>query len=223
MRNKFISLIASLLFAGEVYAQVTTAQLMGAGIPGEAAAIIAGIGTGGTVQSNNGWLKFRNAADSADLEWAKVDASDDLFINADSGDVIKLSVARTPFAVADTSGLTFQASGQNVVLAAYVPTMAATPVIGTNNILQGMNVIPTAAANAAAIIGASTPVPGQQFTIVNTGPNSVRLKSGGGATMNGATAGGYVVLATLQTAECIASSATNYNCHLAVNPTPAGP
>lgn len=136
---------------------------------------------------------------------------------------ISAGAARTPNAIFNTSGLTFNSTGMNVVLAAYVPTMVATPVAGTNQIVPGLNVVPTAAANAAAIMGPSTPIPGQQFRVVNSGANSVRIKAGGGATLNGATAGGYITLATLASLNCFTSSATNYQCEQPVIPTPAGP
>lgn len=116
----------------------------------------------------------------------------------------------------------FQQSGKNVVLAPYVPTMAATPVAGTNQILPGINVIPTAAANTAAMLKA-TPVVGEQYQIYNSGPNAVRIKAGGASTINGATAGGYIGLAALSSMKCITTSASNHLCNLDVNPTPAGP
>jgi len=108
-------------------------------------------------------------------------------------------------------------------LAPYVPTMAATPVVGTNEFKPGLNVVPTAAASTAAILGPSTPVPGQHFIINNSGPNSVFVKAGGGATLNGATAGGKIALPTLATVECLTASATNQICLQPVIPTPAAP
>lgn len=117
----------------------------------------------------------------------------------------------------------FNKPGEYVQMAAFVPTTAATPVAGTNIVKPGLNVVPTAAANDALFIGASTPVVGQQFRVVNSGPNAVRLKAAGGATLNGATAGGYITVATLATVDCITASATNQVCQQPVIPTPAGP
>lgn len=151
--------------------------------------------------------------------------SNDNFICLDAGTcTVRGAVTITSGNITLTNGsIVFSTAGTNSQLAAYVPTLAATPVVGTNMILPGLNVIPTAAANAAAILGPSTPVPGQQFRIVNSGPNSVRIKAGGGATLNGATAGGYIVLVTLAAVDCFTTSVTNHECLQPVIPTPAGP
>lgn len=108
------------------------------------------------------------------------------------------------------------------VMPTYVPTMAATPAAATNKILPGLNVVPTAAANTAALLPA-TPVPGQSFLIVNNGPNAIRVKAGGAAAINGGSAGNYISVATLQQAECVTVGAAAHNCNLATVPTPAGP
>lgn len=120
------------------------------------------------------------------------------------------------------SNIIFNRAGSNVILVPYVPTMAATPVAGTNQIIPGLNVVPTAALNSAAMLRA-TPIVGEQFDIWNSGPNSVRIKSGGVATMNNTIAGGYVVLPTLGRMRCITTSASNNTCDLVTLPTPAGP
>lgn len=103
-----------------------------------------------------------------------------------------------------------------------VPTMAATPVAGTNVISPGVNVVPTAAANTAALLPA-TPVPGQRFTIINNGPNAIRVKAGGASAINGGSAGNYISVATLQQADCVTIGAAAHNCALKTVPTPAGP
>ena len=131
--------------------------------------------------------------------------------------------ATTPVASFQNVGLVFSTAGLGSRMASYVPTMAATPAAGTNDFKPNtLNVVPTAAANAAALLPA-TPIPGDTFVIVNSGPNSVRVKAGGAATLNGATAGGYMVLATLASTVCRATAAANYNCELPAIPTPAGP
>lgn len=114
-------------------------------------------------------------------------------------------------------------SGANDVLTAYVPTMVATPVTGTNMFSPGLNIIPTAAANTAAFIGPATPIAGQQFRIVNASGATVRVKAAGGATLNGATAGGYISVVNLATVDCITASTGNQVCLQPVIPTPAGP
>lgn len=104
----------------------------------------------------------------------------------------------------------------------YVPTMAATPVAATNKFQEGVNVVPTAAANTAALLPA-TPVPGQIFRIINSGPNAVRIKAGGAAAINGGSAGNYIPLATLQQAVCVTTGAAAHYCNVSTVPTPAGP
>lgn len=193
--------------------------------------------------TNGSWLKSRNAADNADLNLLRADTSDNTELNVASGKTLNLSVAGTPVSsMAATGALTtgagitattgnitstagsfiVSAAGQGYRLAAYVPTFAATPVAGTNLIAPGLNVAPTAAANTAAMF-AATPVVGTQYRIFNSGPNTVRLKGGGATTINGATAGGYIALATLTSASCVVTAASNINCSLEAAPTPAGP
>lgn len=111
-------------------------------------------------------------------------------------------------------------TGINRQLAVYVPTAAATPVAGTNLIKPGLNVVPTNAANNAMFIGAATPVAGQEFIVVNNAGAAVRLKASGGATLNGATAGGWISVASLATVHCFTASTANQVCLQPVIPTP---
>jgi hypothetical protein len=134
-----------------------------------------------------------------------------------------LGSASKPFRSVYVGTSTVFSSGANSVLTAYVPTMAATPVGGTNQFLPGLNIVPTAAANTAAFLGATTPVPGQQFRIVNASGASVRVKASGGATLNGATAGGYIAVPNLATVDCMTATTGNQVCLQPVIPTPAGP
>lgn len=114
-------------------------------------------------------------------------------------------------------------SGVNAQLAAFVPTAAATPVTNVNFIKPGLNIVPTAAVGAGMFIGVATPVVGQQFVVVNSGPNAVRLKAAGGATLNGAQAGGFIVVQSLATVNCYTASAGNQVCTQPVIPTPQAP
>lgn len=128
-----------------------------------------------------------------------------------------------------SAGLIFPSRGQSIQHTVYLVTPLASPTIGSNIVLPGYNVFPpTPTANAAAILEPSTgsnttPVPGQCMEFYNPGAATVRVKAGGGATMNGATAGGYVAVATLTSGKCCATSTSNYACVLHTNPTPAGP
>lgn len=131
---KKIALLLSLLIGGSAYAQVTAQQLMGAGIPAGAATVIAGIGTGGTVINNNTWLKARNAANSADNNWMKLDATDDLVLNAATGEKIKLSVNGTALATVDAGGLDLTTGRLRQV-------MTATDVDAQNNTLTVAQIV----------------------------------------------------------------------------------
>lgn len=116
---------------------------------------------------------------------------------------------------------TFQ-TGANLAMAPYTVTMAATPVATTNAFAGIVNVVPTAAANTAALLP-TTPDAGTIRVIMNTGPNAVRVKPGGTDTIQGGSAGAYIPLAALSNAICVASSTSNWTCHTGVVPTPAGP
>lgn len=207
------------MVVGDVNAQPTTNDLMGLHMP---PALAAKLGEEAVFRSNNTWVNMMNASGTP-VNAVRLNSSNNLEVNAPSGQSVLLEVAGTPVATLGTVGFTFSSAGQGVRLPAYVPTMAATPVAGTN-IFQpnSLNVVPTAAANTAALLPA-TPIPGDSFVIVNSGPNSIRVKAGGVATLNGATAGGYMVLGTLASSTCVATAAANYNCELPVIPTPAGP
>ena len=212
MKHILRSIIFSFLVPTLAFAQGTSSTI-DTGLP---------LGTGK-------YLPARNSVNGAEpnkiLRSTTADVTE---LNAPSGKTVKITIAQTPVASFDATGITFPLTGSGANLAPYTVTAATTPVVQTNMILPGYNVFPTAASNAQAILAPSTganttPVAGQQFQIYNSGPNTVRVKAGGGATMNGATAGGYLAVATLISATCIASSTSNYDCRLNVNPTPAGP
>lgn len=308
-------------------AQTVTSDLIGLGMRPELADYLSGILPAGAVAGNNTYIKGRNAANSADINMLKIDASDNTVLNSSASDVlilqleddanrlinfsaasdtaftqtfgdagttaaqiltfsasttdadddggiiiagggatgqtrgafveaygnenaangnlnlsagsdanavlnliapgagisaINLGVGGTQQANFNTTGLTFDAASVGVNLAPYVPTLAATPVAGTND-LQRLSIVPTAAANAAAGLPA-VPVAGSCYKIVNTGPNSIRVKAYGTPGINGAAAGTYIPLATMVTADCCASSATAWYCGTSAGvPTPAGP
>ncbi len=121
------------------------------------------------------------------------------------------------------TGISFSGAGVGVRLPSYVPTLASTPAAGTNDIKPNtVNVIPTHAADLAALLP-PTPIVGDTFVIKNASGANERIKAGGAATMNGVTAGGYVVMATGSVLNCAATAADNYDCWIPVQPTPAGP
>lgn len=116
--------------------------------------------------------------------------------------------------------LTF-ASSVSIINTGYTITPAATPVAGTNDIRQ-FSIYPTAANGAAALLPTPAAV-GLRYIMYNSGPNTVRIKPGGTNTLNGGAAGAYLALATLNTAECVTTSATSWNCDIKAIPTPQGP
>lgn len=117
-----------------------------------------------------------------------------------------------------SGGLRF-ASAYGLRFAAYVPTLAATPAAGTNDFKIGYNAVPTAAANAGALLPAS-PTQGDIYEIANTGPNSISVYPGSGDAINAGTANQRLVVPTLNTVRCIANSASLWYCSLNAAPTP---
>jgi uncharacterized lipoprotein NlpE involved in copper resistance len=168
---KKIALILSLLTGGNVFAQVTAQQLMGAGMPAGQATIIAGIGTGGAVIANNTFLKARNAANSADNNWMKLDATDDLVLNAATGEKIKLSVNGTALTTIDAGGV-------DITTGRLREVMTAADVDAQNNTLT-----------VAQIVGGivvHTSVTGGGTVTTDTAANIIAGASGVGAlTANG--------------------------------------
>lgn len=132
-----------------------------------------------------------------------------------------LVAANTPVAVVSSTGITL-AAGMGVGMPVYVPTMAATPAAGTNNIKKGFNAIPTAAASTAACLPA-VPVAGDVFEGTNNSGAAVRIKACGTPGINGAAAGTYFPVAIAAYFKCVATTATRYDCGTLAIPTPAGP
>lgn len=221
LKAKIVSFVVALLLPAFAVAQQDSSNavnLTGLGMSPELARYLV---ANGIVMRNNTFVKFANATPAATaLSSIKLDATNNLFLNALSGKVGKLAVALTPVANWDQYGMLAEI-GRGYNLQPYVPTLAATPVAttGANEFKPGLNVVPTAAANTAGFLGPKTPVPGQIFVIHNPMANTVRIKANGGATMNGATAGGFLELATLQTAFCQTTAATNQNCNIPAVPT----
>ena len=225
LKRSFLLLVA-LLISSSAFAQQTPGQtdtqLFADGVPNLAARRLSdNLGS----RSNNAPVKFANASGTA-IPVFNVNTNNDTVIYATSGKDVIVAVGSTPTPLTktNTTGISLQVAGQGFNLGpAYVPTMAATPVAGTNVFAPGLNIVPTAAANTAAFLGAATPVVGQRFVINNNSGASVRIKAAGGATLNGATAGGYIVLASLATVDCFTASTGNQVCLQPVVPTPAGP
>lgn len=114
MKKLLISvLLAVLSIASPSFAQTVKKDLIELHMSPEVASYLAGILPAGSVLGNNTFLKARNQANGADIEVLKVDATDDTQLNADSGDVIKYSVAKTPFAQESASQKIYNISGSS--------------------------------------------------------------------------------------------------------------
>ena len=178
------------------------------------AATFAGASTFTGAQTFTGAATFNSTADFNGA--TNFDSTTDFNAAANFDSTVALNAATT-------LGAALTQSTGGITQTPYTVTPAATPALPANAILPGYNVVPTAAANTAGTLP-STPIPGQHFRIFNSNAaNAVRVKAGGAATINEVTAGGYISVAAKTTVVCVASSATNYECALQVNPTPAGP
>lgn len=206
-------------------AQTVESDLIGLGMQPEQASYVAGIIPGGSALGNNTALKARNQAGSADIAVLKVDTTDDTVLNANSGELVKVSVALTPVIQVAAAGVSSDipmVAGYALRPVPYTVTLAATPVAGSNDFKVGVNIAPTAVANTAALMPTPSAV-GQQLTVINTGGNAVRVKPGGTNTINGGAAGAYIPLAAAQVVHCSATTTSAWYCWYGAVPTPAGP
>lgn len=64
--------------------------------------------------TNNSWLTVRNAANSGNINVLKVDGSDETWLNADTGDTIKLGVAGTAELTVGDDSLTFSGAAGTI-------------------------------------------------------------------------------------------------------------
>ena len=144
-----------------------------------------------------------------------------LKLSSQSTDGVQIQVAGTPVVLYGVNGPAYQA-GKGEIQSVNQVVFAATAVAGTNQLVQGYN-IPgaTATANHLVLVGSATAIPGAVYDFYNQSTATLKLKMPPGITMNGATAGGTLLVATLISARCIVTSATNIDCRLNVNPTPA--
>lgn len=92
MKRILIGLTVLLVAANVAKAQTIESDLTGLGIKPEVASYLASVIPLGSTFDNAAWFKARNAADSADIDVLRVDATDDTELNADVGDVIKLRI-----------------------------------------------------------------------------------------------------------------------------------
>lgn len=230
--KKFTTIILSLLFAGSVQAQSVENDLVGLRMEPALAEYIASIIPGGSVLGNNTFLKGRNQANGADISILKVDATDDTVLNADSGDVIKFSVANTPIAAVgnlDASGFDLMAvDGATSLGGDATFASGKAPVLAVAIITPNTNMTPAASSNMAAVVNrfvagsptlaaanlpaASAATLGKEYKILNEGSYPVLVFPTGSDTIGAAAAGTPHSCATTKVCDCIGKSATAWQC-----------
>lgn len=109
-----LALNTSLAEAQYTKSQITN-RLSSLNMNNELAKEVASLLTGMSIQPNNTYNVARNAAGTANINVLKVDATDDTVLNADTGDVIKLSVAGTSEVQIDNDSLTFTGAAASIV------------------------------------------------------------------------------------------------------------
>jgi hypothetical protein len=97
---KKLLLVLLVLIAGTANAQYTRNQIESrlqgcCAVNSELSEELAKLLTGLSVLNNDAYQTARNAAGTANINVLKVDATDDTVLNADTGDIIKLSIAGT--------------------------------------------------------------------------------------------------------------------------------
>jgi len=94
--KKILSALIAVLLPLTANAQVTRQQaedqLIGLGMPGLQANLVAQLGTGNGVVSNNTWQTARNAAGTANINVWEVDSSDNTVLNSSASDVLILQL-----------------------------------------------------------------------------------------------------------------------------------
>jgi len=136
MDKIFKIVLVVLLFTSITARADTVSDLVSLGMKPELAELVASLST---VKSNAAWFKGRNQANSADISVMAVDATDDTVLNADSGDLVKISVATTPVA----------AIGAATPVAAFTPEAVAN--LSMNGRIDGVTGI---ALSGDAVFGA---------------------------------------------------------------------
>lgn len=90
--KKILSVLLALFITIDAHAQTVSDDLRGYGMSAELSDYIAGILPAGSVLGNNTYLKGRNAANSADINVLKIDASDNTVLNSSASDVLILQL-----------------------------------------------------------------------------------------------------------------------------------
>lgn len=132
MKNKVLAFLLAVLIPLSAFAQEEKTEiksnLVGLGMSSELSNYLGNLlANADVVHDNADWLKYRNAADSANINVLRVDASDETVLNADSGDSILLKVA-------DTTVATIAAASTSFIGDLIQSSAADTTIIGTSSV-----------------------------------------------------------------------------------------
>lgn len=122
----------------------SVSDLVGLGMHPELAEVVAALST---TKANAAWFKATDQAGTGTIDILRVDATDDTNLNADSGDLVKFTVAKTPVA----------ALGAATPVAAFTPQAVGNLVSGGS--IQGTSFISSGAFTGAGLM-VGTPVSG---------------------------------------------------------------
>lgn len=113
--KKILTIVAALCVAFNVFAQETRSaaesSLMGLGMPGPLATEVAGLSTGLGVISNNTYLRFRNNANSANLDVLRADTTDAIRLNANA--TLNFAIGGTAIMKVTSAGFLPATDGDN--------------------------------------------------------------------------------------------------------------
>lgn len=200
MKKIILIITGAFLVASSALAQVTPDSLMGLGMPGALATQVASIGTGSAVIPNDTAFRFRNFANSADINVLKVTTSNQTVIDADDTGGLGLRVGGQTKWSTNNAGLfqndatvgsdiRFNRSGSTITLQEATPASAcmgaATPngntnvVVTTSCAVSGARVFYTragAVTNMASISTTAAPS-GTGFSFASTGATDTLASS----------------------------------------------
>lgn len=199
-------LLASvLLFTNTAYALDSATELINLGMsPPLAAKVVTIVNTLASPFPTNTFVTFRNAANSANINVLKIDATDDTVLNADTGDIIKLSVAGTSEVQITDDTITFTGAAGEIVPGATSFAIRNTA-DAVNNVLVSDAGLMTVAAGLTATTANITATAGD--VIMSTSGNTLRLQeaTAGAKCMGTLTANGTTVVTTATTCALTAS------------------
>lgn len=197
MKKFMASFLMALVVAGPSFAD-TASDLVSLGMHPELAEYVAALST---KLSNAEWIQATDQAGTGTINMIKVDATDDLVVNADSGDLVKISVATTPVAA----------------VGAATPVAAFTPGAVANWVING-SVLTTASNSSGAFTGAGlmigTPIAGKTPAAGNASIGGT-LDVAGASTLASASVTGGLSMGSVAT-DAVFASAKNVQLPIAI-------